>query len=436
MRRPEVSADPEDTTAAASEPAPTTCTDTAPAPPLSRAPSHRDQAGNVLFPGDRVEARFRGKGTRYYPGVITSASISSPGVTSEGGAAAAVAVFGIAYDDGDAEGGASGRDMRLIMRGQGQPVESAQPAEVLAPQSISTSSTAAHTTSQVVLGQPVRLWHGGIPRTLLAAEGTTATSPAASVAADGIGPGPSLADSTGISEELDDHEEEDSGSDVSGGSGRGRSYQTRGGVNVSELPSVSDDSGGSLSSPSRGFAADVGGDDDDDQCSEAGGSHVSSPDGSCNTGQRSTSAPSSRASEGARPRRLSVDQLLYGSGAGSRRPSTTAGTGSNKRSHDDDSSQTASSSPASRRQPSSRRHSRIDAAFHNSTASASASAAAGAAMVTLHPGSAVQVFDRHGSSCWAPATVTRISKDCLLSVRYEDGRFDFGVDPARVRPDQ
>lgn len=34
----------------------------------------RDQTGQTLSVGDRVQARYKGKGTRYYPGRISAAS--------------------------------------------------------------------------------------------------------------------------------------------------------------------------------------------------------------------------------------------------------------------------------------------------------------------------------------------------------------------------
>ena len=64
-----------------------------------------DAAGKTLVIGDRVEAKFKGKGTKFYPGAVTSVT---PGI---GGAAA---TFSLLYDDGDKEEGAKSENIQRI----------------------------------------------------------------------------------------------------------------------------------------------------------------------------------------------------------------------------------------------------------------------------------------------------------------------------------
>ena len=88
-----------------------------------------DAAGVPLAVGDRVEARYRGKGTRYYPARIVRFRVDDAPAAADaigrdpvdaalalllGPGAAAGAVIDLAYDDGDAENGASPRDMRRL----------------------------------------------------------------------------------------------------------------------------------------------------------------------------------------------------------------------------------------------------------------------------------------------------------------------------------
>ncbi len=55
-------------------------------------PHVRDANGKVLVVGDRVEARYKGKGSKKYPGRISAVA---PGVGN------AEATFSILYDDND-----------------------------------------------------------------------------------------------------------------------------------------------------------------------------------------------------------------------------------------------------------------------------------------------------------------------------------------------
>jgi hypothetical protein len=69
-----------------------------------QAPAAVDQAGKPVAKGDRVEARYRGRGTRYYPGKVSEVVIGALGGVS----------FNIAYDDGDRETGAKPENIRLL----------------------------------------------------------------------------------------------------------------------------------------------------------------------------------------------------------------------------------------------------------------------------------------------------------------------------------
>lgn len=101
---------------------------------MPRVPAeHRvlDAAGVPLAVGDRVEARYRGRGTRYFPARIVRLRIGPADVAPAaaalgldpvdaalalllGPSAAAGAVVDLAYDDGDAENGAAPRDIRRV----------------------------------------------------------------------------------------------------------------------------------------------------------------------------------------------------------------------------------------------------------------------------------------------------------------------------------
>ena len=89
-------------------------------------------AGKVIVKGDRVEARYKGKGTRYYRGVLSSARVADDGAV----------LFGVLYDDGDKEDSARGENIRRI----GESLTDAEPPSVsgsgAAPPTSSTSSTA------------------------------------------------------------------------------------------------------------------------------------------------------------------------------------------------------------------------------------------------------------------------------------------------------
>jgi len=60
-----------------------------------------------LRQGDKVEARYKGKGTRYYPGTIA---------TMREGAEGSSVLFRLLYDDGDKEEGALGINLRRVAR--------------------------------------------------------------------------------------------------------------------------------------------------------------------------------------------------------------------------------------------------------------------------------------------------------------------------------
>jgi hypothetical protein len=104
--------------APAAAPAPVPAAAPAPAAPTADAlgPRGEDADGKVLVAGDRIEARYKGKGTKRYPGVI-SAVIP--------GAEGAETTFSILYDDNDKESGALGANM---WRQGGSRAEEAAPA--------------------------------------------------------------------------------------------------------------------------------------------------------------------------------------------------------------------------------------------------------------------------------------------------------------------
>jgi hypothetical protein len=64
-----------------------------------------DADGRVLVVDDRVEAKFKGKGTRFYPGKVTAVT------AGVGGAAATMSIL---YDDGDKEDGAKSENVRRV----------------------------------------------------------------------------------------------------------------------------------------------------------------------------------------------------------------------------------------------------------------------------------------------------------------------------------
>jgi hypothetical protein len=101
-------------------PATAAASSSSPASP-SRVPAGHDAAGLRLEIGDRVEARYRGRGRTYYPGVITQIVLSpEPAADGAGGVAAAAPAsaadvrFSILYDDGDRESGAVASSIRKL----------------------------------------------------------------------------------------------------------------------------------------------------------------------------------------------------------------------------------------------------------------------------------------------------------------------------------
>jgi len=71
--------------------------------PQASAARAVDASGNSLAIGDKVEVRYKGKGTKYYPGKISAVK-----------EAAGVVTFSIAYDDGDKEDGALPANVRRV----------------------------------------------------------------------------------------------------------------------------------------------------------------------------------------------------------------------------------------------------------------------------------------------------------------------------------
>jgi hypothetical protein len=89
-----------------------------------------DMDGKVLEVGDSIEARYKGKSVRYFPGKISVVSMKN-----------GIATFDIAYDDGDKEQGAQGKSIRLIKKRA--TVESNLPESSSAAAVISSSLPAA-----------------------------------------------------------------------------------------------------------------------------------------------------------------------------------------------------------------------------------------------------------------------------------------------------
>jgi len=67
-------------------------------------PQGKDADGKVLVVGDRAEARYKGKGTKYYTGKISAVVPHRDGTFT----------FNLAYDDGDKEEGALPVNVRRI----------------------------------------------------------------------------------------------------------------------------------------------------------------------------------------------------------------------------------------------------------------------------------------------------------------------------------
>lgn len=72
--------------------------------PRGSEPRGRDLDGRTLVVGDRVEARYKGKGTKLYPGIVSALVPSPDGSVS----------INIAYDDGDREEGAISANVRRV----------------------------------------------------------------------------------------------------------------------------------------------------------------------------------------------------------------------------------------------------------------------------------------------------------------------------------
>jgi hypothetical protein len=94
--------------APAPAPAPALATTSTPAPDMAPSAIEDkltgfDMDGKVLAEGDKVEAKYKGKGARYYKGKIST-------ITESNG----LKVYGIAYDDGDKEEGAKSENIRRI----------------------------------------------------------------------------------------------------------------------------------------------------------------------------------------------------------------------------------------------------------------------------------------------------------------------------------
>ena len=72
--------------------------------PRGSEPRGRDADGRTLVVGDRVEARYKGKGTKLYPGIVSALVPNPDGSVS----------INIAYDDGDREEGAISPNVRRV----------------------------------------------------------------------------------------------------------------------------------------------------------------------------------------------------------------------------------------------------------------------------------------------------------------------------------
>ena len=104
----------------------------------SLGPRGVDLEGRTLVAGDRIEARYKGKGSKYYAGKISAVT---PGV---GGAAAS---FSILYDDGDKEDGALSTNVRRVGPSRGEGVGDAPPATSVAAAAPVTAAPTATTVN-------------------------------------------------------------------------------------------------------------------------------------------------------------------------------------------------------------------------------------------------------------------------------------------------
>jgi hypothetical protein len=115
------------------------------APVADLGPKGADKDGNVLVAGDSVEALFKGKGKKYYPGVIAAVT---PGQLGE------AATYSIKYNDGDSETGALSSSIRRLGPSKAE-AGTVPPAPAAAPEAppaaaapsaaVSSSSTASST---------------------------------------------------------------------------------------------------------------------------------------------------------------------------------------------------------------------------------------------------------------------------------------------------
>lgn len=422
--------------------------------------------------GDRVQARYKGRGSTWYPGTVSAVHNYAVTATVSSGVASAVVTFAIQYDDGDAESSALAENMRPFAS---SPLPLAGDSDAPSvPVGNSTSNTdavllptAAHLTSAHRLpsfrdqlgnvlsvgdrvearykGRGTRFYPGEIVGTAEGDDGRAVFSlsyddgdseegalgrnirllrhagPEPSMGA-GVALLPMAVPSVAVQGASDDASE---------------SYPRAESVHVSPVPSSiapvaprlmrlpSSDADSDLSSPTTSASSS----DDDSSGSvslvssdDAGGgiplprrpratllpdysSSKSSGSGDSRADSRSSSdADVKRQSERAPGAVTPVDALLFGDGDSSegmvvgRRPRSSGGTGGIGRAGGGSSS----------------------APFFDA-----------APAEPLRPGTAVRVLEPSGA--WAPASVTRTAADGVVSVRYQDGRYGFGVPRERIK---
>ena len=66
-------------------------------------PRGKDMDGRVLVAGDRVEAKYKGRGTKYFPGKVSLVRVADGAV-----------LLNLLYDDGDKEEGALAANVRRV----------------------------------------------------------------------------------------------------------------------------------------------------------------------------------------------------------------------------------------------------------------------------------------------------------------------------------
>jgi hypothetical protein len=118
-------------------------------------PRGKDADGKVLVAGDRVEARYKGKGTKKYPGRISAVAL---------GMGDAEVTFSILYDDNDKESGALGANVWRIGGSKAEeaaavapaapPTVAPTPAPAPAPAPAAPAAPAADTTPAAVAPAP------------------------------------------------------------------------------------------------------------------------------------------------------------------------------------------------------------------------------------------------------------------------------------------